>query len=273
MRTTKYYLISGILFTLLSAPAFGQTKSSLPEDFRPLLIGRANIELSRIDSLNVTIVPSGAKVGKDETLWNELRAKVEQKLRDAGLKIMPATYVGRKVTPIWAPELKIYTNTLKLEDSQQYIFLIQTALSRPVHLAHPPQAPSPPDQVNWTIKAGVWKKSSPMQAVSAQNLSASLTKLALDQVEAFIQVWRAANPPGKQPSDTSDIGVPEKIQTRPAAKTPTAAYKYVASKNSKVFHLPGCRFANQISPKNLVGYKSRDEAINAGKRPCKICKP
>lgn len=273
MRTTKYYLISGILFTLLSAPAFGQTKSSLPEDLRPLLIGRANLELSRIDPLYVTIVPSGAKVGKDDALWNELQAKVEQKLKEAGLKIKPAVYLGRRFMSRWGPELKVCIDMLKLEDSQQYIFLIQTALARPVYLAHPPQVPSPPDQVKWTIKAGVWKKSSPMQAVSAEIMSAKVTNVALDQVEAFIQAWRAANPPGKQPSNTGDIGVPEKIQTRPAAKPTTAVHKYVASKNSKVFHLPGCRFANQISPKNLVGYKSRNEAINAGKRPCKICKP
>ncbi len=272
MRTTKYYLISGIFFTLLSTTAFGQTNSSLPEDLRSQLIGRANIELSRIDSLNVTIVPSGAKVGKDETLWKELEAKVENKLKDAGIRTIETLNERYESRSLHVPELKIYIGTFKLEDSQQYIFLIRTALSRAVYLAHPPQVPSPPDQVNWTIKADLWKKGSPMQAVSAQNLLASLTKLALEQVEAFIQAWRAANPPGKQPFDAVG-GVPEKTQTKPAAKTSAAGYKYVASKNSKVFHSPDCRFAGTISPKNLVGYKTRKDAINDAKRPCKICKP
>jgi len=35
----------------------------------------------------------------------------------------------------------------------------------------------------------------------------------------------------------------------------------------------GCSSVKRISSDNLVGYKTRDEAINAGKRPCKLCKP
>jgi hypothetical protein len=273
MRTSKYYLISSILFALLSVPAFGQTKSSLPEDFRPLLIGHANLELSRIDLLKVTILPAGAKAGKGDPLWKELEAKAENKLEDAGLRTTETLDYRYESRSLHIPELKIHIGTFKLEDSQQYIFLIQTALARPVYLAHLPQAPSPPDQVKWTIKAGVWEKSSEMQAVSVQDMPAKVTNVVMDQVEVFIMAWRAANPPDKQTSDTGDISPTKKEPTSQAAETSTVAYKYVASKNSKVFHVPNCRFANQISSKNLVGYKSRDDAINAGKRPCKVCKP
>jgi len=49
--------------------------------------------------------------------------------------------------------------------------------------------------------------------------------------------------------------------------------KYVASKNSKVFHRPSCRYVKKIRPWNLTGCKNREEAIASGRRPCKICKP
>ncbi len=87
----------------------------------------------------------------------------------------------------------------------------------------------------------------------------------------------AANPPGKQPYDartgkTDSLTAAEK-QTKPGAKSAVAEYKYIASKNSKIFHKPDCSWAKRIKPENLVGYNSKEEAINAGKRPCKQCKP
>jgi len=87
----------------------------------------------------------------------------------------------------------------------------------------------------------------------------------------------AANPPGKQSSDAgasrTDSLTATENQTKPAAKSAMAEYKYVASKNSKIFHKPECRWAKRIKPENLVGYNSKDEALKAGKRPCKLCKP
>jgi micrococcal nuclease len=53
----------------------------------------------------------------------------------------------------------------------------------------------------------------------------------------------------------------------------TKEWKYVASKNSKVFHRPDCKWAKKISPKNLIGFESREEAIRSGRRPCRSCGP
>ena len=57
----------------------------------------------------------------------------------------------------------------------------------------------------------------------------------------------------------------------PAAAAPSESY--VASVNSEVFHKAGCKSASRISAKNLVTYKTREEAIQAGKRPCAECRP
>ena len=56
-------------------------------------------------------------------------------------------------------------------------------------------------------------------------------------------------------------------------KTVPATAAYLASANSQVFHKADCRSAANIAAKNLVRYASRDEAIQAGKRPCAECKP
>jgi hypothetical protein len=46
---------------------------------------------------------------------------------------------------------------------------------------------------------------------------------------------------------------------------------YIGNKNSMKFHLPSCRFLP--GEKNRVVFASRQEAINKGYVPCKICKP
>jgi phosphatidylserine/phosphatidylglycerophosphate/cardiolipin synthase-like enzyme len=48
---------------------------------------------------------------------------------------------------------------------------------------------------------------------------------------------------------------------------------YVASKNSKVFHRPDCSSAAKIFPKNIVRYATRQQALQAGRRPCAECRP
>ncbi len=48
---------------------------------------------------------------------------------------------------------------------------------------------------------------------------------------------------------------------------------HVASKRSQVFHRADCKAAAKISEKNLIQYATRDEAIQAGKKPCAECKP
>lgn len=52
-----------------------------------------------------------------------------------------------------------------------------------------------------------------------------------------------------------------------------ADFKYVGSKNSNKYHYPDCKWAKKISPKNLVTFKTAEEAVKAGYVPCKVCKP
>lgn len=54
------------------------------------------------------------------------------------------------------------------------------------------------------------------------------------------------------------------------------AVKYVASQNARVFHRPGCKFANQISKENRLTYGAEvtyDRLLEIGMKPCEQCKP
>lgn len=53
-----------------------------------------------------------------------------------------------------------------------------------------------------------------------------------------------------------------------AAETPT---EYHGNTQSKIFHGPTCRYYNCGHCTKI--FKTRQEAIDAGYRPCKVCKP
>ena len=291
MKTKKDYLVlavvTGILCIWVPAErgpsALGQIEPLLQHD-EPFLIGRANPELAGIDKLHVAILPSGAEPSKDGLVWTELEAKVINKFNEAGIKLARA--IAGNILNV--PELRVDIDILKLEDSQQYVFRVQTLLSRAVYLAkeHEITSSSEPELI---LKPDVWKKDSPMRAVSVENMPAIVTGVVLRQVEYFIEAYLAANttlrssslrstsPPGVQRTDVKMGDTVPPITPRNPLRLPgkqaVAESKYAASKNSGVFHRPQCRWTKKISPKNLVDYSSRDEATKAGKRPCKQCKP
>ena len=212
----------------------------------------------------VVISPPDSEPNEHSLIWRGLNDKIEDKLKEAGIRITPG--VAGNILNI--PELRTNIEMLKLDNSKRYVFRVETTLARAVHLAKKP---------NLGTKADVWKSAPAMQTASVKEMPAAVTDVALEQADAFITGWLDANPKSIQPTDvrTSNT-VSQTILKKPGKPEPkpaVAKYKYVASKNSKVFHKPDCSWAKRIKPKNLVGYNSRDEAIKAGKRPCKMCKP
>lgn len=55
-----------------------------------------------------------------------------------------------------------------------------------------------------------------------------------------------------------------------SCKDPKEECLYVASKNSKTYHTPDCKWAKKIKPENLICFKSKEE-IPANMKPCKTC--
>ena len=80
--------------------------------------------------------------------------------------------------------------------------------------------------------------------------------LAKAFLENFAQIWAISLP------------VPENFAVRGKGE-----YQYVASKKGKVFHYIWCPSAQRISEENRRYFKTREEAIKAGYRPCRKCNP
>ncbi len=53
----------------------------------------------------------------------------------------------------------------------------------------------------------------------------------------------------------------------------TSFEKYCGNKNSKVFHRPDCTSISKTKEENRVYFKSREECVSSGYKPCGRCNP
>jgi hypothetical protein len=236
---------------------------TLPREAGPVLIGRADPALTGVRTVVFRLAPAGDEPN-EPTLWKKVTAEVTKQLSESGiswLKSRPGS-----AGPADLPDFTLAVDMLRLANSQQYVFRVQTSLAAWVCLK---------SDSSVCFKAELWKMTSPIQAVSQEGISTAIITEAVKQAEAFVLAYSAANqarPSANEPATNlpaSAIG--RKIS--PEAKPLPAEYHYVASKNSNVFHRPDCPSAGRISPDNLVGFTSRADAVKSGRRPCRRCKP
>jgi hypothetical protein len=255
-----HLLTSAILFVILSNPAFAQLEPSRDVP----LIAKPNPALAGIKELSVVISAPDSEPNKDGLVLTDLKAEVIARLYDAGFKVSrsPAGHI------VATPELRINLGMLKLESCGQFVISVQTSLARGVAL---------PDGGQLHIGADVWKMESGMQAVATERMPDEVSDIVRQQVKAFVIACSVAGPTDKKPAEVptkpSALRKAEASQTGRSDKQPDAGVKFVASKNGQVFHRADCQFATKISSQNLVTYATREEAIQAGKRPCKSCNP
>jgi hypothetical protein len=191
----------------------------------------------------------------------DIRENIINQLEKTGIKIMPKqfwqTVPGRC-------RLKVLIKVYKPSDLKTFIYNLKIYFVQTVTLERIPE--SKIDAVTWELS---W-----LAHGSKDRLTEAVPANLKIMTDSFIRDYRTANSLSGKPSDTNtgdnvSVAAP-KGQIRSGV---AASYKYVSSKNSQVFHSPNCRSAKRIKPENLVGYNSRDEVIQAGKRPCKVCKP
>lgn len=91
--------------------------------------------------------------------------------------------------------------------------------------------------------------------------------LALCAALLLVALIFAFRPVAQAPASDASAGV--------AGQTPVAISErnFVASVNSDKFHRPTCDYAENISPENRVYYATAQEAEDAGKTPCSVCRP
>jgi hypothetical protein len=254
-RNSFYFaIVSTGLFCIC---AMGQVE--LPEPSNDFLLLDSHV-LAGMDKVAVVIVHPDTEPNKDGLVWAELETKIINKLSKSGIKII----AGGAGNLLEINELRVSAEMLKLEDSQQYVFRIQTSFATKVSMVDEPRR---------YIKADIWKVPPQMQAVSVEQMPKVVTDVVLEQVEAFIAAYLAANSKRSEPAKADNIKAGTTKVEKHIVKQTAGQSKYVASKNGKVFHTADCSSAKRILPENIVNYNSREDAERDGKRPCKICKP
>jgi len=218
------------------------------------------VSLKGVRALTVDVVCSqdAKEAGLKE---QDIRENIVKQLEETAIKIMPGQLWG---TVPGRCRLKVLIKVYRPSDLKTFIYNLKVCFVQTVTLERNPEAKI--DAVTWEL-AGLahGSKNRLTEAVPA-NL-----KIMTDN---FIRDYRTANSLSGEPSGTNARNTVSVTAPQGQIRSGIAArYKYVSSKNSQVFHSPQCRSAKRIKPENLVGYNSRDEAIQAGKRPCKVCKP
>lgn len=190
----------------------------------------------------------------------DIAGNISRQLRSAGIEVIHK-YDSFKVPG--QPCLDLIIKGYKPPNQQIYICNLALRLNQKTALARNPKI---------QVKATTWELTW-LADEGGQRIAKAIQTKARIMVDSFIRDYLTANTKSVRPADANDITTVPKEQVKPVTKPAVAEYKYVASKNSKVFHKSDCVWVQRIAPKNMVYYKTRDEAVNDGKRPCKTCKP
>ncbi len=269
MKTKIYYLALAVSVGILCVLALGEVEP--PHGSKPVLIGKINPMLSGRKKLYVIVEPADVRSSIGGLVWADLQRKIEDKVKRANIEIAEGIHLGRGLRAQNIPELRVQMEMIRFADLKMYVFRARTTFAAKAHL----------EEQGLYFKADIWKSTPVLQAVSEQEMSVVVTNAILAQVDAFLGSWRAANPQDGQSSDKAGgasgtiVQRPQRPQrpTKPITKPIVAKQQYAGSKNSKIFHKPDCSWVGKIKAGNLRSYASRGEAVGAGKRACKTCKP
>ena len=191
----------------------------------------------------------------------DIRENIVTQLEQAGIKILPVNLWG---TAPGRCRLKVLIKVYKPSDLDTFIYNLRVYFIQSVALERIPEAKI--DAVTWELAWLAHGSKNRLTETVPVNL-----KLMTDN---FIRDYHLANPQDGELSGNSESNIVSITSPQGQIRSGVAGrYKYVSSKNSQVFHSPQCRSVKRIKPENLVGYNSRNELIQAGKRPCKVCKP
>jgi hypothetical protein len=98
-------------------------------------------------------------------------------------------------------------------------------------------------------------------------LSSQVRAGALLGARLILTSWVQAGKPGMPKAADGGNALPGERSTA-AQSAP-----FSGSRNSTIFHHSVCRHAQQIKPTNRVWFQSAAAATQAGRVPCKVCKP
>lgn len=111
----------------------------------------------------------------------------------------------------------------------------------------------------------------PQQTITTETVTES-QDVNIEQNEQS-EPQQAEPPQQEQPIHTEQPQQVQEPTATPAQQVKQQSTTYIASAESDKFHKPRCRAAKKIDEANAIYFNSKDEAINAGYKPCGICKP
>jgi hypothetical protein len=224
---------------------------------------KLNPRQASLSGANVMTVDVVCSKGVKETdlKQQDIRENIVTQLEQAGIKILPVQLWG---TAPGRCRLKVLIKVYKPSDLDTFIYNLKVYFVQTVALERIPEAKI--DAVTWEL---TW-----LAHGSRGRLAEAVPGNLKIMTDNFIRDYHLANPLNGEPSGTNTGNSVSASAPQGQIRSGVAArYQYVSSKNSKVFHSPQCRSAKRINPENLVGYNSKEEVVQAGKRPCKVCKP
>jgi len=118
-----------------------------------------------------------------------------------------------------------------------------------------------------SFQATVWSVDPVVESVPSSRWRDEAQKVVTAQVESFITARKAAA------AHDSEARRASSAPALPRSSASASQYPFVASKSGSVFHRPECRWAQNIAGDNRLSYRTREEALQTGKRPCRSCKP
>jgi len=223
-------------------------------------LNQRQASLSGANVMTVDVVCS-QEVKETDLKQQDIRENIFKQLEQAGIKILPGQLWG---TAPGRCRLKVLIKVYKPSDLDTFIYNLKIYFVQTVALERIPETKI--DAVTWELS---W-----LAHGSKNRLTEAVPKNLRIMTDNFIRDYHLANPHDGELSGNSESNIVSITSPQGQIRSGVAArYKYVSSKNSKVFHSPQCRSVKRIKPENLVGYNSKEEVIQAGKRPCKVCKP
>lgn len=218
----------------------------------------SNSLLKNINTCKVSISVEGVSLLEYKDLWNRLEKDVVNRLKEGGLQAVSWRKNPGK-SGYGVSEYKVSISKHQAELPERTIYQIETAVTVDIVADA---------KTKRHIRIQGWSRGGTTQTKQVHNMPSAVSGLIFEHTDDFIKDCKRLNTSVK-PAEPNQ---PEQKNQKQVNSEENVNY-FMASKFSKVFHKPGCMWAERIKEENIVKYKTRQQALDDGKRPCKRCKP
>ncbi len=253
MKIDKERFLAAALAMLVLAGASGSS-------FAKLSPQQASLSGVGTMTVHTSCSEDAAEIGFDE---EDIRRDIQRQLENADIEVRPPQTWG---TVPGRCRLRVAVKVYRPAHHEILVYNLKIDFLQTVTLERNPRTRI--DAATWELMWFAHGSESRLAQAIPQNLKV-LTA-------SFIKDYRQVNPRDDKTSGSKDSNNPSTAPRQHPKSYPGSVagkYEFIGSKSSDVFHKSDCRSTSSISSENLVSYKTREEAVKAGKRPCKWCNP